>query len=73
MMRAQARSSVVTNLIAVYKALGGGWEARQGQTVVAPATQTEMQQRTNWGDMLSQPRAAETRPAEPTTTSQGQH
>jgi outer membrane protein TolC len=70
---AQARSSVVTNLIAVYKALGGGWEARQGQTVVAPATQTEMQQRTNWGDMLSQPRAAETRPAEPTTTSQGQH
>ena len=27
---AQSRSSVATNLIALYKALGGGWEARAG-------------------------------------------
>ncbi len=28
---AQARSSVVTNLVAVYKALGGGWERARGK------------------------------------------
>jgi NodT family efflux transporter outer membrane factor (OMF) lipoprotein len=62
---AQARSSVVTNLVAVYKALGGGWEARQGQAIVPAATQAEMKDRTNWGDMLSEPRVTE-----PTPTSQ---
>jgi len=62
---AQARSAVVTNLVAVYKALGGGWEARQGQPIVTPATEAQMKDRTNWGDMLSDPRT----PA-PTPTSQ---
>ena len=41
---AETRSSIATNLIALYKALGGGWELRQGQPVVAESTQTEMQQ-----------------------------
>ena len=50
---AQTRSSVATNLIALYKALGGGWELRQGQPVVPEQTQDEMKERTNWGDMLS--------------------
>ena len=36
---AQARSAVATNLIALYKALGGGWEVRQGQPIVTPATE----------------------------------
>jgi outer membrane protein TolC len=58
---AQTRSSVATNLIAVYKALGGGWEARQGEPIVPERTQYEMKQRTNWGDMLSEPRGAETK------------
>ena len=34
---AQTRSSVATNLIALYKALGGGWELRQGEPVVPEA------------------------------------
>jgi NodT family efflux transporter outer membrane factor (OMF) lipoprotein len=68
---AQARSSVVTNLIAVYKALGGGWESRAGQPVVPQQTQAEMQDRTNWGDMLSEPRKPETQEASARPTPSG--
>jgi NodT family efflux transporter outer membrane factor (OMF) lipoprotein len=57
---AQTSSSVATNLIAVYKALGGGWEPREGQPVVPEGTRREMQERTGWGDLLSEPRAPET-------------
>jgi len=57
---AQTNSSVATNLIALYKALGGGWEVRQGQPVIPAQTESEMKQRTNWGDMLGQPRKPET-------------
>ncbi|HSS39708.1 MAG TPA: TolC family protein, partial [Polyangia bacterium] len=51
---ASAGSSVATSVIALYKALGGGWEM-QGLPAVPVQTQQEMQQRTNWGNMLSQP------------------
>ncbi len=65
---AQTRSSVVTSLIALYKALGGGWEARQGQPIVAEPTRDEMAKRTNWGDLLSKPSSPETKTApEPVT------
>lgn len=53
--QAQTASSVTTNLIAVYKALGGGWELSQGQPTVPQSTQDEMKARTNWGDLLSPP------------------
>jgi NodT family efflux transporter outer membrane factor (OMF) lipoprotein len=56
---ARTRSSVATNLIALYKALGGGWELRQGQPVVPEATRVEMQQRTNWSDYLTKPPPAQ--------------
>jgi NodT family efflux transporter outer membrane factor (OMF) lipoprotein len=56
---ARTTSDVATNLIALYKALGGGWELREGQPVVPEATQAEMKARTRWGDMLSEPRAPE--------------
>ena len=45
--------SVVTNLIAAYKSLGGGWQIREGQQFVPQATLEEMGQRTDWGDLLS--------------------
>jgi NodT family efflux transporter outer membrane factor (OMF) lipoprotein len=57
---AQTRSSVATNLIALYKALGGGWELRQGQPIVAESTQAEMQKRTDWGRLLPPPPTPET-------------
>jgi NodT family efflux transporter outer membrane factor (OMF) lipoprotein len=56
---AQTTSDVATNLVALYKALGGGWESHQGQPVVQPATQREMDERTHWDDMLSPPPAPE--------------
>jgi NodT family efflux transporter outer membrane factor (OMF) lipoprotein len=56
---AQTSSSVATNMIALYKALGGGWELREGQPVVPEDMQDEMKRRTNWGDMLSQPSGPE--------------
>jgi NodT family efflux transporter outer membrane factor (OMF) lipoprotein len=63
---AQTRSSVAKNLIALYKALGGGWESRVGQPFVPESTQNEMKERTNWGDMLTQPRSPETKETRPT-------
>jgi NodT family efflux transporter outer membrane factor (OMF) lipoprotein len=52
---ARTRSSIATNLIAFYKALGGGWETRQGQPFVPDSTRMEMQKRTNWGNYFSSP------------------
>jgi NodT family efflux transporter outer membrane factor (OMF) lipoprotein len=59
---AQTQSSIATNLIALYKALGGGWELRQGQPIVPEDMQTEMQKRTNWGKILPAKPAPETLP-----------
>ncbi len=47
-----ARGEVARNLIATYKALGGGWQLREGQPVIAPEIRQEMQERTNWGELL---------------------
>jgi NodT family efflux transporter outer membrane factor (OMF) lipoprotein len=63
---AQTRSSIATNRIALYKSLGGGWEIRQGQPVVPESMQAEMEGRTNWDDLLSQPTpTADTAPSAP--------
>ncbi len=57
---AQTRSDSMTNLISLYKALGGGWEIRLGDPVVDKKTQEEMQDRTNWGSHFDE--AEEERP-----------
>ena len=51
--------SIAVNVIALYKALGGGWELRRGQPVVPERMQKEMKERTDWGDLLTEPRAPE--------------
>jgi NodT family efflux transporter outer membrane factor (OMF) lipoprotein len=45
--------TVSTSLVGVYRALGGGWEIREGQDLVPPEIKAEMQQRTNWGQLLA--------------------
>ncbi len=50
---AQTRSAVATNLAALYKALGGGWELRQDQPFISDNIRKEMEARTRWGDLLS--------------------
>jgi len=57
---AETRSSIATNLIALYKALGGGWEMHEGQPYVSEGTRHEMEQRTNWGSYLKEPHAQHT-------------
>jgi len=47
-----ADGNIPLGLINTYRALGGGWEIREGQDFVPPATQAEMAQRTNWGTLL---------------------
>ncbi|NCF62131.1 MAG: efflux transporter outer membrane subunit [Gammaproteobacteria bacterium] len=42
----------VLNLVALYKALGGGWENRDGLPWIDPETLQLMQERTDWGDMI---------------------
>jgi outer membrane protein TolC len=44
---------VVSNLISMYKALGGGWEIRMGQDFVPETIKAEMGQRTDWGNLLT--------------------
>ncbi len=45
--------SVGQSLVDIYRALGGGWGIREGQDFVSADYKKEMEQRTNWGDLLS--------------------
>jgi NodT family efflux transporter outer membrane factor (OMF) lipoprotein len=51
-----SRSNAVSNVIALYKALGGGWYS--ARPIVDPATRQDMKKRTDWGDLLDEPAAA---------------
>ena len=42
-----------TNLVAVYRGLGGGWEIREGKELVPPEVKEEMAKRTDWGKLLA--------------------
>lgn len=41
-------------VIALYRALGGGWQIRKCNDIVAQKIRTEMATRTNWGPLLKQ-------------------
>ncbi len=45
--------SISSNLVGVYRALGGGWEIREGKELVPPDVREEMAKRTNWGKLLA--------------------
>ena len=47
-----SQSDKVRSLIALYKALGGGWEGRDTLPVIADQTRETMGQRTDWGNLL---------------------
>jgi outer membrane protein TolC len=46
------QGDTVRNLGALYKALGGGWEGRDGLPYIDPETLQLMESRTHWGDMI---------------------
>ncbi|MCB1679767.1 MAG: efflux transporter outer membrane subunit [Halioglobus sp.] len=49
------RSSIVGSFIALYLALGGGWETAAGAALVRPETRATMRRRSNWGDLIDRP------------------
>jgi NodT family efflux transporter outer membrane factor (OMF) lipoprotein len=53
------QGEVVANLVALYKALGGGWEDRDGLPYIDPATLDTMEGRTDWGDLIDDYRTEE--------------
>ncbi len=55
---AETRSSVATNLIALYKALGGGWQLRLEQPFVPDPMRDVMEKRTNWDNSYFSPAPA---------------
>ncbi len=49
---ASTKGNVALGLVAVYRALGGGWEIRGDTDVVSDEVKAEMARRTDWGRML---------------------
>lgn len=49
---AVTRGGIATNLIALYKALGGGWEVRLDSDFIPADIRQEMSERTDWGKLL---------------------
>ncbi len=47
-----AQGQTVSSLVALYKALGGGWQIRQGDDLVDDAIKQQMRERTDWGQLL---------------------
>ena len=60
---ASAEGNVSVSLTTTYRALGGGWQIRDGKEFVNEATREEMRARTNWGDVL--PPAGQSQPQTP--------
>ena len=50
---ASTLGNISRNLVGVYRALGGGWQIREGQDFVPEATKEAMAKRTNWGRLLT--------------------
>ncbi len=52
---ASAMGNISMYLVGLYRSLGGGWQIREGQDFVPLETRKEMEQRTNWGNLLTPP------------------
>jgi NodT family efflux transporter outer membrane factor (OMF) lipoprotein len=48
---ASARGSVPLAVVSLYRALGGGWQLREGDNLLPAATRSQMERRTNWGHL----------------------
>jgi len=50
---ATALGNISGNLVGVYRALGGGWQIREGRDFLPAEIKAVMAERTNWGRLLS--------------------
>lgn len=48
----EVSGQVGTNLVTTYKALGGGWQIREGREILSEENKTEMAERTSWEGLL---------------------
>jgi NodT family efflux transporter outer membrane factor (OMF) lipoprotein len=64
------RGEAIDGLIAVYKALGGGWEIRVDKPFVPEDRQRQMSERTDWGHLLDAGAPGELPAPPPTGTEQ---
>ena len=51
---ADAQGRVLSSLVSTYRALGGGWQLREGKAFVDEETLKIMRERTNWGELLGE-------------------
>jgi NodT family efflux transporter outer membrane factor (OMF) lipoprotein len=65
------RGNLIQNLIALYKAMGGGWEQGRIRPVVDDAMRETMDQRSNWKGILAAPLPAPGADARPTPSEAG--
>ncbi|MFN7558475.1 MAG: TolC family protein, partial [bacterium] len=48
-----ARAAIALGAVQTYRALGGGWEIRQGQEFVSQETVERLRARTDWGNIVA--------------------
>ncbi|MCU7933184.1 MAG: efflux transporter outer membrane subunit [Candidatus Thiodiazotropha sp. (ex Codakia rugifera)] len=58
----QIKGDIASNLVAMYKALGGGWQLKYEDGIVPASTLERMRQRTDWGELLDDISAKESEP-----------
>jgi len=46
------RGTAVASLVSLYKSLGGGWQTQADLPLISEKSRQQMQQRTNWGELL---------------------
>ncbi len=51
---AQIKGNLATNVVLLYKALGGGWQMRRGKSYLSSKTAQKMKKRIDWGRYLDQ-------------------
>jgi NodT family efflux transporter outer membrane factor (OMF) lipoprotein len=61
------KGSIVQNLVAVYRALGGGWQIRAGRDFIPEERQERMRERTDWGKLLPAAKLPDELPEPPPT------
>jgi NodT family efflux transporter outer membrane factor (OMF) lipoprotein len=49
------RGAVLSSYIALYRSLGGGWQSATPRQYIDQETREQMEERTNWGDLLDEP------------------
>ena len=51
---AVVKGNVANQVVALYKSLGGGWEAETGRSYLNDAIRSQMESRTDWGEILEE-------------------